>query len=167
MPLKLILIRHAKSAWDDPLADDHARVLNDRGRASASAVGRWLAENGHTPDEVLSSDSARTRETVALIGPELPAAPKVSFLPQLYHAAPEVLMDTLMGGRGASVALVAHNPGIGSFAHRIVTAPPSHPRFIDYPTAATLVAEFDADGWDKVNWRQGRVAAFITPRELV
>ncbi|MGR3409824.1 MAG: SixA phosphatase family protein, partial [Paracoccus sp. (in: a-proteobacteria)] len=32
---RLILTRHAKSAWDDPTLDDHDRPLNDRGRRSA------------------------------------------------------------------------------------------------------------------------------------
>lgn len=167
MPRKLILIRHAKSAWDDPFADDHARVLNDRGRQSAVAIGKWLAEQGHVPDVILSSDSARTTETVDLILPELGTAPEVDYRPELYHAEADVLMDALMGADAQAVALVAHNPGIGNFAHRIVAEPPAHARFIDYPTAATLVAEFDRDSWAEVDWRQGRVVEFITPRELI
>ncbi len=44
MTLRLILIRHAKSSWSDPFADDHARVLNARGQDSAKAVGEWMAD---------------------------------------------------------------------------------------------------------------------------
>ena len=39
MTKRLILIRHAKSSWDDPFGDDHARILNTRGQASAAAIG--------------------------------------------------------------------------------------------------------------------------------
>ena len=53
MTCRLILIRHAKSSWDDPMADDHARVLNGRGRASAAAIGGWLAAKSYLPDVVL------------------------------------------------------------------------------------------------------------------
>ena len=63
MTKRLILIRHAKSSWSDPFADDHARVLNKRGIASARAVGAWLAENDYVPQMILCSDSARTQET--------------------------------------------------------------------------------------------------------
>ncbi|MCP4818173.1 MAG: histidine phosphatase family protein, partial [Shimia sp.] len=55
MTLKLILMRHAKSSWDDPLQSDHERSLNRRGRASAPAIGKWLSENGFHPDELLCS----------------------------------------------------------------------------------------------------------------
>ena len=46
---RLILTRHAKSAWDDPSMDDHDRPLNDRGRRSARALGDWLASRGYDP----------------------------------------------------------------------------------------------------------------------
>jgi len=38
MSLKLILMRHAKSGWDDPV-EDHDRPLNSRGRISAEVMG--------------------------------------------------------------------------------------------------------------------------------
>ena len=50
MSLKLILMRHAKSDWNDPLQSDHERGLNPRGQASARALGDWLRGNGHLPD---------------------------------------------------------------------------------------------------------------------
>ena len=40
MTQRLILMRHAKSDWDDPLLDDRDRPLNGRGRRSAVAP-RW------------------------------------------------------------------------------------------------------------------------------
>lgn len=166
MPLKLILIRHAKSAWDDPLAEDHARVLNARGRSAATALGAWLAARGHVPDQIFSSDSARTEETVARILPALPTRPKLTLLSQLYHAEPDMLMDVLMGASGQTVAMVAHNPGIALFANRIVSAPPAHTRFSDYPTAATLVATFDAPVWGGIDWKAGQTVDFVTPHDL-
>ena len=45
--MRLILIRHAKSNWDDPFQDDHARMLNKRGRDAARAIGTWLQAKGH------------------------------------------------------------------------------------------------------------------------
>ena len=46
MTCTLILMRHAKSSWDDLTLSDHERPLNKRGRASASAMGKWLRKNG-------------------------------------------------------------------------------------------------------------------------
>ena len=65
MTLRLILMRHTKSSWDDPWQGDHARRLNGRGRRSAEALGNWLRAKGHLPDVALSSDAVRTQETFA------------------------------------------------------------------------------------------------------
>ena len=64
MSLRLILMRHAKSSWNEPVSD-HERALNVRGRASAQAMGNWLRENDFLPKEALISSSKGTRETFA------------------------------------------------------------------------------------------------------
>ena len=64
MTLQLILMRHAKSSWDDPAAADFDRPLNGRGRRSAKALGHWLRQRGWLPDRVLCSSARRTRETL-------------------------------------------------------------------------------------------------------
>ena len=46
---RLILTRHAKSSWDDPLTPDHDRPLNERGKAAAADLGVWLASRGYVP----------------------------------------------------------------------------------------------------------------------
>ena len=55
---RLILTRHAKSAWDDPTLDDHDRPLNDRGRRSARALGDWLGTRRTLDVIAAAGDSA-------------------------------------------------------------------------------------------------------------
>ena len=62
---QLTLIRHAKSSWDDPGADDIDRVLNKRGMRDAPRMGTWLAEQGIKPDQVWCSNAQRTRDTLS------------------------------------------------------------------------------------------------------
>ncbi|SNS17026.1 SixA phosphatase family protein [Antarctobacter heliothermus] len=158
---QLILIRHAKSDWgfDRP---DHDRPLNARGRRAASAIGAWLHDNGHLPDEVLCSTSARTRETLALLDTQVPTR----FERALYHAAPDTLFEVLNSAHGISVMLLAHNPGIATMAASLLTTPPEHPRFDAYPTGATLVVHFDIDTWKDLRTGTGTAHAFIVPRDL-
>ena len=167
MPVRLILIRHAKSAWDDPLANDHARVLNDRGRRSATAIGQWLATKGYLPGECLCSDASRTRETWDLIAAELPAPAPVQHMPELYHAGSQRLLSTLRNASADTVALVAHNPGIGDFASGLLQRRSSHPRYADYPTGATAVIDFDLQGWEVIAPRSGSLTDFVVPRDLI
>lgn len=164
MTRTLILTRHAKSSWGDITLDDHDRLLNKRGRKSAPAIAGWLRENGWLPDEVLSSTSARTRETWDRMGLQ---ADKVCFHRTLYHADAEDMMLELSEATETTVLMLGHNPGIAVFASRIVQRVADHPRFHDYPTCATTVIRFDIDDWADIRWRSGRVLGFVTPRELL
>lgn len=167
MTLRLILIRHAKSSWDDPFGDDHARVLNKRGRASAEAVGAWLAKQGHIPDIALCSDAARTQETAELILPALAPQPKLHLSGRIYHAAPATILDMIAQQTAPTVAVIGHNPGIGMLANALVKTPPAHPRFSDYPTCAVTVMEFDLESWGDVKAKTGQCQDFVVPRDLI
>ncbi|QYK42547.1 MAG: histidine phosphatase family protein [Paracoccaceae bacterium] len=164
---RLILTRHAKSSWDDPLTPDHDRDLNERGKAAAADLGQWLASRGYVPDEVLCSDSLRTRKTWSGLAPALPGTPILELKPALYHAGPDVMLAVLRHGRGDTVMMIGHNPGIAEFAHRLVVRPPLHEGFAKYPTGATLVADFAVDSWAGVSLGTGATVDFVVPRELV
>ena len=162
---RLLLIRHAKAARPGGV-EDHDRPLNDRGRRAAAALGRWLSERGLVPDEVIVSDSRRTRETWDGISGALKAAPTPRLEPRLYEAEPEEMLPVLHGASGRLVALVGHNPGIGDLAYQLLAQPPDHGRFDDYPTGATLLVRFDADDWRAVLPGTGVAEDFVVPREL-
>jgi phosphohistidine phosphatase len=163
--LRLILMRHAKSDWDDPMLSDHDRPLNARGRRSAQALGDWMRTRGYLPEQVLCSSAVRTGETLKLL--DLSPAPDARFTRKLYLAEPDVMMDVLNSATGKTVLMVGHNPGIAMMAERLVKAAPAHDRFHDYPTGATLVCDFDAPDWARAGWHQGKLVDFVIPRELV
>lgn len=165
--LRLILIRHAKSSWNDPFSDDHGRVLNKRGRDSAVAIGGWLAAKAYVPDVVLCSDATRTQETAALTLPALTPAPELQLMPLLYHAAPATIIDLLRKQVAGTLAVIGHNPGIGMLATTLVANPPGHPRFSDYPTCATTVIDFDIDTWREAKPHCGLCIDFTVPRDLI
>ena len=164
---RLILTRHAKSSWDDPLMPDHDRPLNERGKAAAADLGQWLASRDYVPGEVLCSDALRTRKTFSGIAPALPATPVLELKPALYHAGPDVMMAVLRHAKADVVMMIGHNPGIAEFAARLVAHPPASLDFQRYPTGATLVVDFDAADWGSVALGTGVVVDFIVPREIV
>ncbi|MBM2577095.1 histidine phosphatase family protein [Jannaschia sp. Os4] len=153
--MRAILLRHAKSAWDDPLAGDHARVLTARGRRAAAAMGQWIAPFGPL-DRIFVSDAARTVETWERTG--LPGAPDLR--PDLYHASADTILAALPPG--GTALLVGHNGGIGDAAARLAAEAPDHPDFHRFPTCACAVLDFDGPP----AWGAGRVAAFAVPRDL-
>jgi len=167
MTLRLILTRHAKSSWQAALASDHERPLNGRGGRSATAIGRWLADHGHMPDLVLSSDAARTRETWALINEQLPGDAPARWLPELYRAGPQEVLDTLRSCQNAQVVmLLGHNPAIGGAADMLLGTTPAASSFQMYPTGATTVIVFGQNDWAGIDWGTGELIDFVVPRDL-
>nr|WP_274705603.1 histidine phosphatase family protein [Salipiger pentaromativorans] len=155
-------MRHAKSDWTMGTVDHH-RPLNKRGRRSAKALGDWLRRENLLPDQALCSSATRTRETLALLGFDIPTR----YEDRLYHAGPVAMLNTLSEAEGETVLMVGHNPGIAEFAQEILATPPRHARFADYPTGATLVAEFDIADWPELRPGTGLPRAFVIPRELL
>ena len=162
MTRTLILMRHAKSAWADPGAQDFDRPLNKRGRQSATVLGDWLRARDHRPDDILCSAARRTVETCEGLAMDAP----VTQMRELYLADAETMLAALHKAKGATVAMIGHNPDIGGFAADLVAEAPDHPRFADYPTGATLVARFDIDTWADLRMGTGRAVDFTVPRDL-
>lgn len=169
MTLRLILTRHAKSDWDNPLHTDHERPLNARGRKAAPRIGRWLVEKGYLPQQALVSDAVRTKETWALLRQQFPHEVNTRFLSALYqgNGNTDLMLDVLSTAESDSVILIGHNPGIGGLAAMLVREPPEHEGFGRYPTCATLVVEFDAESWSDIRPGTGNVRDFVVPRQIV
>jgi len=165
LPLSLILMRHAKSDWNDPLASDHDRVLNERGRASAPAMGRWLAAKDALPDQVLVSSAARTRETLARLG--LPET-LTKVLPGLYLAQPERIIALIRAeASGRRVLVLGHNSGISEAAAALVATRPKHRGFLEFPTCATLISDVSAPRWSALGEGMLTPCHFAVPREVL
>jgi phosphohistidine phosphatase len=163
---RLILMRHAKSSWDDPAQRDLDRPLNKRGRGAAALLGTWLKRTGYAPDRALVSSARRAQETWAGVVARAGAAP-TSYVPELYHAGPESMLETLQrAGEGGCVLIVGHQPGIGGFARQLLAEPPEDAAFAKFPTGATAVIDFDAEDWGAVAWGTGRLADFVVPGAL-
>ena len=163
MSKRLILTRHAKSSWDDPTMADHDRPLNDRGKAASADLGEWLASRGYVPEEVLCSDALRTRKTWSGIAPALPGSPILTLKPALYHAGPDVMLAVLKHATADTVMMIGHNPGIAAFAALLPARAPADPDFRRYPTAATLVVDFQVADWKDVTPASGSVLDYFVP----
>lgn len=153
--MKLILLRHAKSDWSTGTGD-HDRPLNERGRADAPRIGKWLGAQGYCPTRILCSTAARTRETLARM--RLQGA-EVSYLPQLYLAEATTILNLARTHTAPCLLIIAHNPGLADAAARAVTEPPAHPDFARYPTSSCTVVDMESG-------LPGDCLAFVTPGDV-
>jgi len=166
MPLTLILTRHTKSDWGDAGLRDHDRPLNERGLRAAPRVGAFLRREAYVPDVVLCSTARRTQETWAGIASQLAAPPDPIFSRAIYEAMPADILTAIRACEGQTLAVIGHNPGIGSLAWSLAQEPPRHDKFSTYPTGATTVFLFDADSWADIGPGAGKVLAFTVPKDL-
>ena len=169
--LTLILLRHAKSNWNNPALADIERPLATRGMNDAPLMGKAMAERGIDPELVLCSSARRTRDTLDLVLPELKVEPKVVYDAALYHATPEAMLQMLRAIQPGTnrVMLVGHNPEIHAFALDLVGSGPKHFRDLlmtKYPTAGLAVINFAAGLWKSVDVNSGTLNLFLVPRDL-
>jgi phosphohistidine phosphatase len=168
---RLLLLRHAKSAWPD--VADSERPLNDRGRRDAPVMGRWLRDRGYVPDVVLCSTARRTRDTWALVAGDLGAEPPVRYEQRIYEATALSLLHLLReaGGDHQTVLLIGHNPGLIELAvgiAQMVDGPAAEP--LDrvrekFPTAAVAVLDFNGE-WADLIPGEARMVDFAVPRDV-
>jgi len=169
--LTLSILRHAKSSWDVTELDDFDRPLAKRGAKAAPEIGAKLASEKLVPDLVLCSTAIRTRATLALVIPELPAPPaEIKYEDELYLAPPSVLLDRLrrVTGSVAHILLVGHNPGLHGLALEL-TADGSRDDLRDlatkFPTGTLAVLTFKLDRWSEIGPATGDLKLFVTPKE--
>jgi phosphohistidine phosphatase len=110
----LLILRHAKSSWDDSSQSDHERSLNKRGRHAAPRIGELLAEEDLLPDCIVGSTAVRVRETVELVARHAGYHGKIEFRPDLYLAGPMTYLEVLrqLPEVCNSAMAVGHNPGL-------------------------------------------------------
>jgi phosphohistidine phosphatase len=165
---RLILLRHAKSAWPD--VPDHDRPLAGRGRRAAPAAGRWLRESGYVPDLVLCSTALRARETWQLAEEELGAHPRTRFEQRVYGASAaelqELAHETPSGVR--TLMIVGHEPTMSDLTLQLAgdDRGAALDRVSDkFPTAAIAILAFTGS-WPELRPGKARLAEFAVPGDL-
>lgn len=138
----LVLLRHAKSAWPDGMADQQ-RPLADRGRREAPAAGRWLREHVRI-DLVVCSPAVRTRQTWRLVSAELDEAPEFLIDDRIYDATVEQLVAVVreLPSSAATVLVIGHNPGLSDLVHVLGGTP------VELKTSAVAVLRGDVEWAD-------------------
>lgn len=167
--MRLWLLRHAKSSWDDADLPDEERPLAPRGQQAADRVRAYLAAEGIAPELVLCSAALRARETFARVLPGLGNEMQVLIEPGLYTFDSEVLLERLtrVPNGVASVMLVGHNPAMEELAARIADRGDRLDALREkYPTAGLAEIEFPAGSWETIADRPGELVRFVVPRDL-
>lgn len=165
---RLLLLRHAKSSWNQPELADHDRPLAPRGRRAATALGEHLQRLAQRPELVLCSSAARTVETLQRIRPALPASTSVEVEEGLYAADADELLARVrqLPSTVACALLIGHNPGIEDLAVMLAGHGDRAARAAmaaKFPTAALANLTID-EHWSAVEPGAATLDEFWIPR---
>jgi phosphohistidine phosphatase len=159
---ELMVLRHAKSSWKNPGADDHDRPLNRRGERDAPRLGRWLRDEDLVPDAIVSSTAVRARTTAHAVAAACGYAGAVHVAPQLYLAGPDkyVAAARSLGGPAIRLLIVGHNPGVEELVLGLTGCEER------MPTAALARIRLEIRGWDELRLDSpGRLIDVWRPKE--
>ena len=167
----LLVLRHAKSSWDQIDLDDFDRPLAARGQGAAPLMGQYLRKHGLLPDLVVCSPAARTQETWQLVQSELGADIPCKMLRTIYLAAPSQLLAVVRRTPDdvGTLMVIGHNPGLERLAASLSGSGRDKDLAklrIKFPTAALAVITFDAAHWSQATAGAGRLEAFVRPKDL-
>ena len=165
---RLYLLRHAKSAWDDPSLRDRDRPLAPRGRKAAKRVGRWAGRRGIRPQLVVCSSATRAQQTLERVLPGL-GEPTVWVEATLYAAGAETLLARIraLPGEVDDAMLVGHNPGLHELLLLLAAPGPLRERADErLPTGSLAELETGVERWADVTPGTARLTELVLPREL-
>ena len=147
MKRTLLLVRHAKSSWDEVALPDRERPLAERGERDAPLMGRRLAKRKVKPDVILSSPACRALSTANIIAEALDyRARDIVVDERLYASDAETLLAVIgeLGDHLSCVMLFGHNPEFTELAHRLSR------EITKMPTCAVAQFTFDSASWSAI-----------------
>ncbi|MEO8763782.1 MAG: histidine phosphatase family protein [Ginsengibacter sp.] len=141
----LLLVRHAKSSWDNLQITDFERSLNDRGKKDAPLMAERVKERKIKIDRFVSSPAKRAKKTAGIFMDEYGVQEKsLVLVPSLYEASVKDFYDAVenLSDKDDSVALFSHNPGITDFVNML-----TENKVDNMPTCGVFAVKIKTKNW--------------------
>ena len=166
---ELLVLRHAKSAWNTQVAGDFERPLNARGHQEAPRIGRWLKAQGYRPDRIRCSPAVRAAQTLDHVSQAGGfAQTPIDWVSAIYEASLDTLLKVVADtpAEADRVLLVGHNPGLEALLmHLSGNRLPSTAEGKSLPTA-TLVRLAMPGDWQVNRPGSATVLDWVRARDL-
>tara|TARA_Y100001960_G_scaffold180946_1_gene189801 strand:- start:176 stop:670 length:495 start_codon:yes stop_codon:yes gene_type:complete len=163
MTKTLIIMRHAKSSWDDSGLADYERPLNQRGLRDASRMAQWLSDSELIPDQVIASAACRASQTASIVTNELALKADILETRDLYLSDYDAYLEQIsyLPNDVETVLVIGHNPTMESLVYLLSGDS------ISMPTAAIAVIQLPIDIWsDQVTSASANLVKHVFPKSL-
>lgn len=158
----LLLIRHAKSSWDETTARDFDRPLNERGLKEAPAMALRLLNKNISIDAFISSPAKRALTTAELFAKTYGLKEKnIIQIPELYNVRTETFFQVIpsLNNDFKTVALFSHNPGVTYFVNELTATKIDH-----MPTCGVFAINIKTDKWKNFEFAEKEFWFFDYPK---
>jgi phosphohistidine phosphatase len=158
----ILLIRHAKSSWDNFSIHDAERSLNERGKKDAPQMAKRLLKKKIMIDAFLSSPAKRALTTAQFFAKEYDHPPKdIIVIPELYMASDAAFVAAISGAPSAAstIAVFSHNSGITEFANTVTEF-----RIDNMPTCSVFAFTADINDWKEFGQSVRHFSFFDYPK---
>jgi phosphohistidine phosphatase len=160
----LLLIRHAKSDWDDASLNDFDRPLNERGKRDAPLMAQRLLEKEIKIDAFIASPAKRAAKTAKIFADGVNyKKDSIIYKPELYLAGPEVFFSVIENADDENncIAVLSHNNGITDFANLLTNT-----RIDNIPTCGIFAIKLKTKNWKAFRNTEKEFWFFDYPRNV-
>ncbi|WP_055437404.1 SixA phosphatase family protein [Lacinutrix algicola] len=157
----LFLIRHAKSCWDNELAD-FERPIKNRGILDSKLVSNYLKNNSLSPKLILCSSAKRTKLTAEIFIKNLALTNvKINYLKELYDFSGESLLHIIESCDNSfgSVMVFGHNYALTNFVNKFGDI-----HVENVTTSGFVQINFKTNSWKKLV--NGKTEKIVFPKHL-
>ncbi len=165
----VLLLRHAKSDWDDPSLADFDRPLAKRGLKDAPRMGKVLKAYDNVPDKIISSPAKRAKQTAELAAKACGYHKSIDWVPAFYGGYSEDLINALkkLPNTVERAMLVGHNPTMEETASALLLE--SEEDFDDeyavrIPTAGLMCLDLQIMDWAALEPGDAILRWYLIPR---
>ena len=159
----LVLVRHAKSSWDNQSGGDAERKLNKRGKQDAPFMGKLIADKGIVPELIYSSPAKRARTTAKFFAEALNyPKEKIDLRDLIYDRGPRhiIMMINETSDDLNTIMLFGHNPDQTSMLNSLAGE-----NVFNVPTCGVACIDFDIESWSEVGDKPGKLRFFEFPKK--
>lgn len=161
----LLILRHGKSSWDDPMQRDSERPLLNKGRFRTQLIADYMAENQLIPDLIISSPAVRAYDTAVIIALSIGYKPeKIIQNGELYFVDSEKYSEAVFGVSKEvnTLLLVGHNPMITEFCNMFLS-----PMIDNLPTSGLCAVQLETDNWSQLHTCSFTNTHLVFPKKLI
>jgi len=159
----LVLIRHAKSDWNDSSLSDFDRPLNSRGIRDAPLMAEVIDNLGIKPDFIISSAANRARTTARIFAIHFDLSDsRILEDPAIYRGNYKDYINFIIDtdNHHDNILLFGHNPEISVTASHLLE------NFYDHvPTCGCICIDFDIDDWAHIESGKSKLRFFEYPKK--